>query len=539
MNKELSNTATDPQKAAFTVNRSQERAPLNFSGMFDKARRSINYVPIDTRERTSRWGDHRSSYMVQRDFSLEEIEDIIRSGDLSAIRELSRYFYRTNARYRNNIDFLASLFLYDTLVTPIYETGKGSKTQIIKAFYNACSFVEALDVKNTLVRVTREWLKTGVYYGILQEKGSKVVLQDLPLEYCRTRVKDFNNLNVLEFNIQYFINTYTDAEMREAVVLNYPEVIQRAWRQWKNKTLKSPWVKVPSSAGGITFCFSEDRTPLLIAAIPDLAKLKDAVGREEKRDENELYKLLIQRMPIDNDGNLVFQLDEVAQIHAGVANMLQDLDTVDVLTTFGDTTLESLQDSSAASQANNRLEKYANNVWDALGTSALLFNAENSSSLAYAIKRIEGIMRTYLNAYDTWIRYLINSRFSRTGLTFDFEILPTTAFNIKDYQGQYLQGAQFGYSKMRAGVAMGVKQRNLISTIDFENEFLDLTEKMIPLQNSYTETGDENSDQKNKSSKKNSSTSTQVKDITNKGGRPTLADEDKSEKTQANIDSMG
>jgi len=70
--------------------------------------------------------------------------------------------------------------------------------------------------------------------------------------------------------------------------------------------------------------------------------LKDAIGREEKRDENELYKLLIQRMPIDNDGELVFELDEVADIHAGVARMLQDLDTVDVLTTFGETSLENI-----------------------------------------------------------------------------------------------------------------------------------------------------------------------------------------------------
>ena len=30
------------------------------------------------------------------------------------------------------------------------------------------------------------------YYGILQEQGEKVVLQDLPIEYCRTRYKDFN-----------------------------------------------------------------------------------------------------------------------------------------------------------------------------------------------------------------------------------------------------------------------------------------------------------------------------------------------------------
>lgn len=509
-----------------------------FATMFAKPQFRINYVPIDSRERISRWGGHRTNGVITRDFTIEEIEDIIRSGEISAIRELSRYYYRTNGRYRNNINFLATLFLYDTLVTPIYESGKGSKAQIIKAFYNACSFVEALDVKSTLARITREQLKSGIYYGILQEQGNRVVIQDLPIEYCRTQYKDFNNLNILEFNITYFIVKYDDAKVRDAALLNFPPIIQKAWKDWKAKKTDDPWVKVPASAGGIVFCFAEDATPLLIAAIPELAKLKDSVAREEKRDENELYKLLIQRMPIDSDGHLVFELDEVAEIHAGVASMLRELDTVDVLTTFGETTLENLQDSSAATQANNRIEKYSDNAWDALGSSKLFFNADNSSSLAYVIKRIESVMQDYMNAYSTWIRFLINSRFSRTGLTFDFEILPTTKFNIKDYIQYYLQAAQFGYPRMKLGAALGMKQRELVSAVDFENEFLNLDEKMVPLMSSYTQTGDENSSQKNKKSEKKGNTSSQPKDLTNKGGRPTLADEDRSQKTQANIDSM-
>ena len=219
--------------------------------------------------------------------------------------------------------------------------------------------------------------------------------------------------------------------------------------------------------------------------------------------------------------------------------MLQELDTVDVLTTFGETTLANLQESSAATQANNRIEKYSDNAWDALGSSKLFFNADNSSSLAYVIKRLESVMQDYMNMYDNWIRYLINERFSRTGLGFDFEILPTTKFNIKEYQGYYLQEAQFGYPRMRAAAALGMKQRNLVSAIDFENEFLNLDEKMVPLMSSYTQgNGDENSSKKNNSEKKNTITSVQSKDITNKGGRPELADEEKSQKTRANIDSM-
>ena len=510
----------------------------DFTTMFAKPQFRINYIPIDSRERISRWGGHRTNGVAGRDFEIYEIEEIIRSGEISSIRELSRYYYRTNGRYRNVINFLANLFLYDTLVTPIYEIGKGSKTQIVKAFYNACSFVEALSVKTTLSRITREWLKSGVYYGMLQEAGDKVVVQDLPIEYCRTRYKDFNNLPVLEFNITYFVTKFDSDQAREAAILTYPTIIQQAWKKYKAGTLEDIWVVVPASAGGVVFCFAEDTTPLLISALEELAKLKDAVGREEKRDENELYKLLIQRMPIDNNGHLVFELDEVEQIHAGVANMLRNLDTVDVLTTFGETTLENLQDSSAATQANNRIEKYSDNAWDALGLSKLFFNADNSSSLAYVIKRLETVMQEYINQYAVWIKFLINSRFSRTGLTFDFEILPTTKYNIDDYMQYYLQAAQFGYPRMRVAAVLGMKQRSLVSAINFENEFLELDEKMVPLSSSYTQSGNENSEEKNNSEKKNSSSKGQPKDLTNKGGRPELADEDKSQKTQANIDSM-
>ena len=422
------------------------------------------------------------------------------------------------------------------MVTPVFESGKGSQAQITKAFYNACNFVEKLDIKNTLFRITKEWLKTGVYFGILQEKGGKVVVVDLPLSHCRTRFKDLNNLNILEFNITYFNFKYSDEVEREQAVLTFPEIVQKAWKDWKAKKLTDPWIMVPTNSGGVTFCFTEDQTPLLIASLPELRHLKDAVGREEQRDENELYKLLIQKMPIDNNGELVFELEEIEQIHAGVAEMLKQLDTVDVLTTVGDATLENLQDSSAATQSADRLDKYDKLAWNALGRSSLLFNADGSSSLPYMIKKDESIMKGYLNAYDTWIKYLINQRFSRTGLTFDFEILPITVFNQKEFASDCLQAAQFGYSKMRAGVAYGIKQTNQISLIAFENDFLKMHEKMIPLMSSYTQTDGE---EKNSSSKQKSSGGSSSKNINNTGGRPALPDEKKSEKTEANIKAAG
>lgn len=425
------------------------------------------------------------------------------------------------------------------MVIPVFQEGRGSKAQILKAFYAALDFVDKLDVPNTFARITTEWIKTGVYNGILRKDGDKVSIQDLPLEYCRTRFKDFNNLNILEFNLNYF-NRISDEALRTEAVLTFPEIVQKAYKQWINHKLDDPWVMLPAADGGINFSFISDQTPLLIASIPKLKELDDAVKREEKRDENELYKLLIQQLPIDKEGELVFQLEEAAEMHASVADMLQDSDTVDVLTTFGDTTLESLQESSAASQSADRIEKYKKDAWDALGRGEILFNPEGSSSLPYAIKKDEALMIAYLNVYESWIKFHLNDEFGRKDVTFDFEILPTTVFNRQDLQTSYFRGAQYGYSKMFAGVAMGIKQMDQLSLMNFENEFLQMSLKMVPLQSSYTTSGNTiQNEEKNNSAAKNTTGNSLSNDITNTGGRPELPDEQKSEKTQANIAAAG
>jgi hypothetical protein len=198
----------------------EEKQKHNFK---DFKLKVVRRAPVNERAYNSRWG-YRTSDPVARDFDLDKILEIIRSGEIEELRELSRYFYRTNSRYRNNVDFLAHLPLYDTVIIPVYQEGKGSKTQITKAFYNACNFVDKLDVPNTFSRITTEWIKNGIYYGILRTDGENVTIQDLPLAYCRSRFKDFNNLNILEFNLLYF-ERISDTKMREEAILTFPKIV--------------------------------------------------------------------------------------------------------------------------------------------------------------------------------------------------------------------------------------------------------------------------------------------------------------------------
>ena len=366
-------------------------------------------------------------------------------------------------------------------------------------------------------------------------EDNKSTIIDLPEKYCRSRFKDFNNLNILEFNLAYFKREIRDDELRKEALLTFPKSIQNAYKKINNKkhSIEDYWITVPAEEGGACF-YLEDRTPFLIASIPELYKLEKAVDREGQRDQNELYKILIQEMPIDSKGELVFELEEIADIHASVAEMLQDNNTIDVLTTLGKAKLESVQDSSAASQSADRIEKYKTNAYDSLGRSSLLFNATGSASLNYSLQRDESVILGINNQYSMWIEYQINRLFSNKKISFSFEILPTTIYNLEKSQQRYFEGAKYGYSKMYAGVAVGLKQTVQLSTMIFENEILNMTEKMIPLRSSYTSSGEE-IDKKVSGTKENQSDETKESNISNNGGRQPLDDTEKSEKTLANI----
>ena len=62
--------------------------------------------------------------------------------------------------------------------------------------------------------------------------------------------------------------------------------------------------------------------------------------------------------------------------------------------------------------------------------------------------------------------------------------------------------------------------------MNFENEFLEMSLKMVPLQSTYTTPGGVVAgEEKNNSSAQKSSSTSSTRDINNTGGRPELPDE--------------
>ena len=97
----------------------------------------------------------------------------------------------------------------------------------------------------------------------------------------------------------------------------------------------------------------------------------------------------------------------------------------------------------------------------------------------------------------------------------------------------YLKTAQYGYPKSTVATIIGLDIVDLAQVTDFENNVLHLENSMVPLQSSYTSSGKE---EKSSGAEKKDNKSNPDSNITDEGGRPSKAIEERADKTNANID---
>ena len=123
-------------------------------------------------------------------------------------------------------------------------------------------------------------------------------------------------------------------------------------------------------------------------------------------------------------------------------------------------------------------------------------------------------------------------------------MLETTQYNYKELTKLYKEQVQIGYSKMLPQIAMGHSQSSIIHAAYFENNVLHLNELMIPPMQSSTMNAEglqqlsgkgktEQTTNINSQSKSEGSS-----DGEKSAGRPEKPDDQKSEKTIQNKESM-
>lgn len=431
------------------------------------------YVKSDAREARS---------YTQR-YTPLEIKSIVESGTAVERAELSDFFFHTSGLYKRIILHYATFLTYSWTLVPHVKNQRDKITEkkIAAAYYDASDFCSSFQIERKCTIFAKEILVKGAYYGIIHDNGDYVAIQDLPFNYCRSRFKNQQDIDIVEFNMKFF-DTISDESLRKEILQTYPQCVQKGYWNYKNKN-KDCWIYLPAEIG-IYFCYF-DESPFFLDLIPLLNDLDDYKDIDKKRNLLGLKRILVQKIGV-KDGKLDFEPDEAEVMHNGVIDMLRDNPDLDVLTTYADIKIEDL---SGSDDEKTEVEDVQNLIYESAGVSKEMFSATTDAGLDFSLKNDLAMMMILGRRFASFFSALINNKFSSKKVKFNLLILPISFYNNDDYITHAKDLAAFGYCFLAPILSTGIDQTNLADLKALEKDLLNLDEILKPLQSAYTQSG--------------------------------------------------
>lgn len=476
-------------------------------------------------------GSYKKNATPQTD--KESVLRAIHNGDITEMRDISSFFYRVSGIYNRLCRYMAFLYRYDWFITPyMNNNNKVNKNDLLNKFYSALNYFDESDIKKVFGEIALKVLINGCYYGYYIDQKDRFVIQELEPKYCRTRYI-VNNKAAVEFNMKYFDDNFRDVSQKERILKMFPKDFQTGYKLYKQGKLKADymgdtngWYLLDPSFA-LKFNLNGFDFPPFISIIPKLIDLDEAQDLDKKKTAQELLKIIIQKMPIDKNGDPVFDIDEARDLHNNAVAMLSKAIGLDVLTTYADTEVANMADTRSEA-ANDTLERVERSIYNEAGVSQMQFNTDGNIALEKSILNDEASMYNLVCQFEKFLNDIIR-QFSPNAKKFKFrtQILTTTIYNYKDMAKLYKEQTQLGYSKILPQLALGQSQSSILANAVFENDILDLVNVFVPPMSSNTMNAEAIQQRK----------SGNVSNSDNKGGRPEKPDDEKTEKTIQNKES--
>lgn len=456
--------------------------------------------------------------------------------DYPRLRAISEFFYDASGIYQTVCNYFAFLYRYDWYLYPENVKESANQNKVIEEYIKMLQFLDNSYIRKLCGDIALKVVKYGCFYGYLMDSNNGIQLQELPPEYCRVRFLRSNN-PIVEFNMRFFDDKFKDAAYRMKILKLFPDEFSKGYLLYKQGRLDGDewrdsygWYLLDPSKT-VKFNINGTDIPIFINALPAILDLDAAQELDRKKQMQKLLKILVQKLPMDKNGDLIFDVDEARDIHNTAVAMLRRAVGVDVITTFADVEAIDISDKNTTTSTDD-LEKVERTVYNSLGVSRDLFNADGQIALNNSILDDEATMRNLILQFNIFFDKIIDAKSSNKKFNFRFCMLETTQYNYKELAKTYKELTANGQSKFLPMIALGHAQSSILNLAYFENEILDLPALMIPPLMSSTMNGEDILGTKNKSSNSNSQNSSEG------AGRPEKPDNEKSEKTLKNLESM-
>lgn len=421
-------------------------------------------------------------------YTLDQVQKALENKDYPTLREMSQHFYVVSGEYRRMVDYMANIHTYRNMITPVMIGERSEMDKFEKYHMDVMNYVANAYIEETCAYITGIVIRDGAFYGYerIMSDGS-IILQELPAKYCRSRYY-INGVWGVEFDFKFF-DTIRNTDQRLALLKAMPEEFLQLYNEYKRNSsgTDANW-KMLNEEFARCHKFESSEAPFFCAVFPELIDLAEYKQMNKLQNKMDLYTVVVQKLPFDKDRGVLVHETEAQMLHKNAKLMISG-DGVDVVTTPCETDVLKIRNS--AETGKSKIDDAENIVYNTAGTSQVLFNSTKgagSVGLDRGIKVDESVIVPLLHQYERWYNnkinlYLVKSR----NFNFLMQFLGITIFNEKEQVTQYKELATLGYSKLAPVLATGMKQSTFINMLDYENNYLKLNEKMIPVSSAYTQ----------------------------------------------------
>lgn len=411
------------------------------------------------------------------------------------LRHVSRYLENTSQMYKRIIDYLPSIAIDCPIVIPT-KVDQLAKGTVEKQYHKAVKYLNMLSLPHELVKVRKTCFREDIFYGIEFETDKSYYIKQLNPDYCRVSSIEMGVFN-FEFDFSFF-NFPSTFDCNTSLLETYEQIIPdffyKGYQAYKTSGWKNRWQEIPSDKS-ICIKLNEDLEyclPPFASIYGDIDDIEDYKKLSKVAEEQNNYRMVGFKIPLQSV-NKNEKSDHFA-IKMSTAKTFYEMARANIdpkigvfMTPFE---TEDISFSSTKTNGQNKVDDATTSLFNSLGFSQLLFNADSTTALKYSVATDEAILFKLNKQIERWITRKFHKKYNGA---FKVSLIDATVLSVNDKIDQYLKLAQYGLPTVaHLGALIGINQSDLVSMNFIENEILDVANTFIPLSSSHTQTHDSN-----------------------------------------------
>lgn len=425
----------------------------------------------------------------------KEVREALTDGisNRETIVETSKKLYSTNPIYATVIDYISNIYCWRYKVIPHQiDYTKTIPQEEYQRIYNLMlEVVDGLSIETKFPAIlSLLYISGGVYFTTVYDENTITIDTILlPDKYCKKIGETQYGTNIIQFDYSYFQSLGLTKDKLDILLESFPKEMQKGYNLYLKEPQKMKWQTLdPRFSSALLLNELSIPTYLyLLGGILDYEKYQD---NELERNENLLKYLVIHEMPHYED-NLIFDGNELKDIHDSLRKIVDVNGKARLITTYGKVYVERVAEDSIAE--NEVLSKSFSAIFNNAGFNSEIFTGNSVESTATSLirdktkvwKHIQSLLNFYTIAINNWYQF--------GDLQANIEILPISIYTYNDDIKVYKDNATIGVGKLDYLIASGIKQKNIADQLYLES-LLGL-DKITPMQTSYTQTAEDRKDE--------------------------------------------